>query len=115
MGKEFDEVLGAHEEFLATLAARCFLKAPELHGNLLAALRIVAQFCVQARGGPAPDMAEDEAFTKSLELRRLQREFTSTVRSVLRMVVSMHRQGMHTHLSQLLLRLDFNGYFSGLP
>jgi len=51
--------------------------------------------------------------TRGAELRRLQAEFTSTVRSVLRMMSSMHRLGMHSHLSQLLLRLDYNGYFSG--
>lgn len=103
---EFNEVLGAHEEFLATLASHCFLKAPELQSALMAALRLATVFCTSTGSGttaPAP----------SAELRRLQFEFTGTVRSVLRMMTSMHRQGMHTHLSQLLLRLDYNGYFSG--
>eukprot|EP00933_Yihiella_yeosuensis_P084928 TRINITY_DN99670_c0_g1_i1.p1 TRINITY_DN99670_c0_g1~~TRINITY_DN99670_c0_g1_i1.p1 ORF type:complete len:182 (+),score=30.07 TRINITY_DN99670_c0_g1_i1:60-548(+) len=52
---------------------------------------------------------------RSSQLRRLKVEFEATAQSVLRMLSSMHRQGqsIHTHLSQLLLRLDYNGYFSG--
>merc|ERR1712113_1299681 len=47
------------------------------------------------------------------EFQRLRENFRDAVRLVLRMMTSLHRQGMHTHLAQLLLRLDYNGYFSG--
>merc|ERR1712129_343057 len=70
--KEFNEVVGAHEDFLATLTSHCFLKTPELHSALMAALRICAAFCSLASG-------DSGASSLNGEFHRLQFEFTSTV------------------------------------
>ncbi|CAK0849522.1 unnamed protein product [Prorocentrum cordatum] len=43
--REFGEVLEAHEGFLATLSAQCFLTAQEIHDALMTALQIAALFC----------------------------------------------------------------------
>lgn len=123
--RDFDLVVCAHEDFLASVTAHCFLRTPELHDALMAALRVAALFCRLA-ATPMPAAASATATgaagrsrlpsvlgSRAAELRRLQAEFLNTVRSVLRMMNSMHKLGMHTQLSQLLLRLDYNGYFSG--
>lgn len=110
---DFDLVVCAHEEFLSTTTAHCFLRTPELYNALMAALRHAAVFC---RLAPGPVSKEFEARAIGLragELRKWQADFAGTVRSVLRMMASMSRAGMHAQLSQLLLRLDYNGYFSG--
>jgi len=127
---DFDEVVAAHEEFLSNVATHCFLKAPDLHLALKAALRVAIVFCRLKLAPPgAPNIADAPSGSWALavatraaaaaiaernaELRRLRGQFELRVRSVLQMMTSMHKQGMHAHLSQLLLRLDYNGYFSG--
>lgn len=166
--KGFDEVVAAHESFLATATSNCFLRTPELHQKLEVVLHIALSFCrlrfeitpgaalnsaaagavdgagagaatrgsagvAAGRGNPfgsaagvgdnsaasgwiaaqAPRKANQAIAAQNAEMYRLHMEFSFTVRSILKMMASMHRQGMHTHLSQLLLRLDYNGYFSG--
>ncbi|CAE7685733.1 GCP4 [Symbiodinium sp. CCMP2592] len=110
----FDEVVAAHEEFLSALTVHFFLQAPDLHHELMSALRIVTLFSQTAL---LQTYRSPQATTglKDIDLRRLQADFMATVRSVIRMMATLNREGvgMHAHLVQLLLRLDYNNYFSG--
>jgi len=110
--KDFDLVVCAHEEFLTTCISHCFLKTPELHDALMTALRIASLFCLVVAPSSSASACRRPG-SRNAEFCRLQQAFSGAVRSVLRMMNSMHRLGMHTHLAQLLLRLDYNGYFSG--
>lgn len=111
--RDFDDVVGAHEAFLATISAHCFLQSPDLSKYLASSLQKAAFFCKLNASRRQPDGAAGRDMRIDSELRRLQAEFAGTVQSVLRLMSSMRQHGMHTHLSQLLLRLDYNGYFSG--
>ncbi|CAJ1409543.1 unnamed protein product [Effrenium voratum] len=103
--QSFEEIAQAHEDFLSTLTAHFFLKTPELHKELMTALRIAGVFCqALSEGGGLRDA----------ELQRLHGDFLATTRAVIRMMQAMDREGIGmTHLAQLLLRLDYNNYFSG--
>lgn len=117
--QDFSEMVPAHEEFLSTVVTRCFVDASDLHGALKAALRIVHAFCRLDHGGGSDSRSVHRqgvgtsTIPTSMEVQQLRMKFSSIVKAILQMMSKMHREGLHAYLARLLLRLDYNGYFSG--
>mmetsp|Transcript_18526 Transcript_18526/g.47379 ORF Transcript_18526/g.47379 Transcript_18526/m.47379 type:complete len:209 (+) Transcript_18526:1-627(+) len=118
---DFEEVARAHEAYLGSLAVHIFRHVPEVCAALDSVLRSCACLCELL------ETAEDRAASASLggnvsdgsyepaEFEKIQAQFWVQSDFFLEFLRGAHSASPDAspHLAQLLMRIDFNGFWSG--
>ncbi|KAH8249199.1 hypothetical protein KR032_007173, partial [Drosophila birchii] len=118
---DFEEIQRAHTVFLANVLSQCFLlsdtkdahlnitacqtQANPIYGTILKLFSICEKFIHITQ-------ATDGAENITAEVERLEREFGVQIASLIQLLVDIRTSSCLGPLSQLLLRLDFNHWFS---
>jgi len=101
---DIEEVIAAHEKYLNVICKRSFLMGNRLIlSQLRTILRQIHDFCGQVE----LIFNSDTTYNKCLKIKE---DFDGTCRSLLSRLQVLVAQ--EPHLSQLILRLDFNRFFS---
>lgn len=126
--RDFEALRHAHTNFLASTLSQTFLllgsvrneptttsyQKPEslknnpVHNSLSTLLRLCERFCSRVASWGEMELSVDQED----ELTLLCRELDQLVSFLLQLLSSLRDQPCGTHLAQLLLRLDFNRWFS---
>ena len=94
--EDFEEVKKIHEQYVAGIANQCFLHSPKVVKEVQEIVKCSHKLSeILERGG---------------DLARLEQEFSQHSKEVFEILSSYKNQ--HPALGQLLLRLNFNGYYS---
>ncbi|KAH8341303.1 hypothetical protein KR059_002203 [Drosophila kikkawai] len=117
---DFEEIQRAHTIFLANVLSQCFLlsdtkdahlnitacqtQANPIYGTILKLFSICEKFIHMTHSIETEDITE--------EVVRLEREFGVQIASLIQLLVDIRTSSCLGPLSQLLLRLDFNHWFS---
>lgn len=106
---DFEQLAAAHETCLSTLHAQCFLQATAVSS----ALHQIYELCLAL----ARMLSYAEAGVRAADSYRSQfatvsREFSRQSSFLFAFLSNMSSPQASPHLSQLLLRLDFNGFFT---
>ncbi|XP_067002486.1 gamma-tubulin complex component 4 [Anabrus simplex] len=129
--KDFQKVQQAHTVFLTNVLSQTFIlmglnkpdhklplipsdktigfKANPVHRSLISFISLCETFCVKVTSWQFSLSAEEEN-----ELQQMNDEFLTQLKFLLQLLASLRSQPCGTHLSQLLLRLDFNRWFTKL-
>jgi len=103
----FEEVRRDHELFLSTVSSHLFLHNQPVARCLRELLGVCLQFCAAAGLGSASAPADDDL------VRHLSTSFRRQAGLLLQLLTSLrHHLAGGSHLAQLLLRIDFNRYFT---
>ncbi|XXQ35364.1 Spindle pole body component [Plasmodiophora brassicae] len=105
--RAFEAIKLAHDRYLAVLAQQCFLHARVIMRAFEHVFAVCIRFCALIESGSKLD---DEVARQVMGIRNdFQRE------SCFLFSVLSSKTGQYSapHLSQLVLRVNFNGYFSG--
>ena len=128
-GASFDTLVLAHQQFLQSLVSDCFLETPAVLKCLTAVVSICWRFIrvISAAGEARPAMIagrsaggrgglnQGRAQASAMEaqlLAKLGKEFESVQQDLLLYLAKL--QASAPELQSLLLRLNFNGFFSGV-
>lgn len=126
--RDFEALRHAHTNFLASTLSQTFLllgsaqneptatsyQKPEslkdnpVHNSLSGLLRLCERFCTCVASWGETELSVDQED----EITSLCRELDHLVSFLLQLLASLRSQPCGTHLAQLLLRLDFNRWFS---
>ncbi|XP_034247180.1 gamma-tubulin complex component 4 [Thrips palmi] len=126
--RDFEALRHAHMNFLASTLSQTFLllgsaqnepsatsyQKPEslkdnpVHNSLSGLLRLCERFCNSVASWGETELSIDQED----EITLLCRELDHLVSFLLQLLASLRSQPCGTHLAQLLLRLDFNRWFS---
>ncbi|KAH8275093.1 hypothetical protein KR018_011787 [Drosophila ironensis] len=103
---EFESVYKAHNTFLSNIMSGCFLSSPDLiNGTVMKVFAICENFLSLNR-----DTTCYEGLSENV--KQLEKQFTQEMTTVIRVLETTKSLTAFTSLSQLLLRLDFNNWFS---
>ncbi|XP_074651183.1 gamma-tubulin complex component 4-like [Tubulanus polymorphus] len=103
---DFEAIRLAHDQFLAALLVQSFLHMKTVSRYLKEILEICNNFCVLMQG----EAPSQEAETNKLE--ELSKSFQVQSGLLFRILSSVQSHQSSPHLAQLLLRMDFNKFFS---
>eukprot|EP00397_Hematodinium_sp_SG-2012_P020202 GEMP01020800.1.p1 GENE.GEMP01020800.1~~GEMP01020800.1.p1 ORF type:complete len:852 (+),score=186.94 GEMP01020800.1:40-2595(+) len=103
--RDFEEIRPAHDDFLHQVMCDCFIFVPELHVALLECVKSANYFARLSQTG-------EGAYSKNTPaiLHKLRINFHETVKKVLKLLSTLENES--PSLERLLLRIDFNDYFS---
>mmetsp|Transcript_47628 Transcript_47628/g.154586 ORF Transcript_47628/g.154586 Transcript_47628/m.154586 type:complete len:177 (+) Transcript_47628:3-533(+) len=106
--EDFEALAAAHEATLASLSSQCFLQA----GPVSAALHSLFQLCLAlCRLAELADTGLRQPAEWAAQVDAIAREFERQTSFLLAHLSSLASPQVSPHLSQLLLRLNFNGTF----
>jgi hypothetical protein len=94
--EDFEEVRKYHDQYVASIAQQCFLHVPKIVRAVQEIARVSIELCTALETGDNID--------------ELRRRFESESHLIFKILSSIKNQ--HSSLGQLLLRLDYNKYFS---
>ena len=102
--RDFDAVCEAHENYLTTLLVQTFRTSSTVRKLLGELLDLCQDFCTLSKHRELWDHTRGFA-----ELVRIEEAFERQSQFLFKMLSSVRDRD---HLSQLLLRIDFNGFYS---
>ncbi|KAK8400149.1 hypothetical protein O3P69_003091 [Scylla paramamosain] len=106
--QDYQQLVAAHHVFLASVAAQCFLHSPVVARAIHCLLGLVHRFCAHLEsfvGNGSTDREMVESLHEEFERAAAQLFF---MLSNLR----LHRAEQQQHTSQLIMRIDYNRYYS---
>lgn len=114
----FEEIRHSHEVFLSSVVAHTFVLNKEVSGCLLELLRVCQQYCWvfgESSGGaggqePMESMTNSDSAAKILS--NLGVTFSRQSGQLFKILSSIQTRATGNQLAQLLLRIDYNRYFS---
>jgi hypothetical protein len=113
-----DDVIRLHRDYLSSICGHCLLNpgAAPARRAVMTCLSLVCRF--QRRydtyvrlGGEVQGQGGNTKQRLLTEMAQQEAEFRKQVKLLLRMVASITSKGMYPHLEDLLLRLNFSGYY----
>lgn len=105
---DFETIKHAHETFVTTLQSQLFLLLPAVSHCLNEILELCNNFSSLLRGRSGLVLSEDDR----TELDRIAKEFQRQSSLFFKIVSSAKDHHSVPHLAQLLLRIDYNKFFS---
>lgn len=104
--RDFEAVRLAHDQFLVSLMAQCFLLTKPVHHCLIEILDLCFSFCSL--------MTQTSTVTERelTHMDKLAQGFNRQSSLLFKILSGVRNHHASPHLTQLLLRLDFNKYYS---
>jgi len=96
--QDFEEVRRYHDQYVSSIASHCFLNAPKIVRAIQEIVRSCHELC--------------SALLAKEDLEQIRRRFDQESLYIFKMLSGVRNQ--HSALGQLLLRLDFNGFYTKL-
>lgn len=107
--EDFESIKQAHQDYLNSLVGQSFLQMKPIARSLDDLFSLCLQFCTYVTINAELDMDEIDAMVKQF------RRFATFLLTILRGVKRKLQSSPYlTNLSQLLMRIDYNSYFSDL-
>lgn len=106
--QDFEELAAAHEACLSALHAQCFLQASSVSSALHQIFQLCLSLCRMLSYAEAGARAEA---TYRSQFATVSREFSRQSAFLFAFLSNMSSPQQSPHLSQLLLRLNFNSFF----
>jgi gamma-tubulin complex component 4 len=107
--EDFESVKQAHQDYLNSLVGQSFLQMKPISRSLDDLFSLCLQFCNYVSTTSEIDLNEIDGMVKQF------RRFATFLLTILRGVKRKLQSSPYlTNLSQLLMRLDYNSYFSDL-
>ncbi|PVD20069.1 hypothetical protein C0Q70_20563 [Pomacea canaliculata] len=105
--RDFEAVKLAHEHFLAALLAQSFVHMKSVSHCLYEILDLCSSVCRLLAVSTSPSVATEHA-----QLTTITKSFQRQSNILFRILSSVSSHNASPHLTQLLLRLDFNKYYT---
>ena len=107
----FEEIRHSHDVFLSTITAHTFINNKSVNHCLSELLKVCQQYCDHINGASTnPQIQEDMIADKLIESLALN--FSRQSGLLFKLLTSIQNRTTGTKLAQLLLRIDYNRYFS---
>lgn len=105
---DYQQLVLAHHTFLASVAAQCFLHSPVVARALQCLLGLVHRFCAHLEVSLTNEGTDGEV------VQQLHEEFERAAAQLFFVLSSLrlHRGEQQQHTSQLIMRIDYNRYYS---
>ena len=111
--RDFEAIKAAHDKFLATLEAQTLLHVPVVSRALDDIFDICRKFCVLVQKGDSASGRVPAGDAKSPDpIVKLCRDYERAACFLFTILQQFQNKQSAPHLSQLLLRIDFNRHFS---
>jgi gamma-tubulin complex component 4 len=104
---DFESIKLAHERFVTTLQGQLFLLMPPVSSCLTEILDICTSFCAVVHSTQLSFTDRDKS-----QISLLARDFDRQSSLLLRLLTSMKNHQHSPHLAQMMLRVDYNKFFS---
>lgn len=106
--RDYQQLVSAHHTFLASVAAQCFLHSPVVSRTLHCLLGLVHRFCAHLESCLGHGGTDEEV------VQQLYEEFERAAAQLFFVLSSLrlHRGEQQQHTSQLIMRIDYNRYYS---
>lgn len=106
--RDYQQLVSAHHTFLASVAAQCFLNSPVVSRTLHCLLGLVHRFCAHLESCLGHGGTDGEV------VQQLHEEFERAAAQLFFVLSSLrlHRGEQQQHTSQLIMRIDYNRYYS---
>ena len=106
--QDYQQLVTAHHVFLASVAAQCFLHSPVVARAIHCLLGLVHRFC-----GHLESSVRNGSTNKEV-VENLHEEFERAAAQLFFMLsnLKLHRADQQQHTSQLIMRIDYNRYYS---
>ena len=106
--RDYQQLVAAHHSFLASVAAQCFLHSPVVARALHCLLGLVHRFCAHLESSVGHGSTDEEV------MEHLHEEFERAAAQLFFVLSNLriHRGEQQQHTSQLIMRIDYNRYYS---
>ncbi len=112
---DFEDLKLAHEDFLVAVATQTFVNYKPVHGCLNELLSVCLHFATRYSDDVSHAAAahhDDNDDDDVARLSQLSLSFSRQSGFLFQLLGQLRNQQQGCHLAQLLLRIDFNRYFS---
>jgi len=106
--RDFETIRIAHDQFITSLLTHCFLLTKPISHCLKELLELCNKFCVLLQGQNEQTLTEQQ----QKQLETIAKDFQRQTSLLFMLLSSMRNHAASPHIAQLLLRIDYNKYFS---
>ena len=107
----FEEIRHSHDVFLSTITAHTFINHKSVNHCLSELLKVCRQYCDYMSGTNAAMISKEDTNAEKF-IDNLALNFSRQSGLLFKLLTSIQSRTTGTKLAQLLLRIDFNRYFS---
>ena len=116
---DFEQVKIVHDAFLQGVVSQCFLAMGKVVRAVQHLIHICIRFCFLVRRVEADSLDSQFGVKKwspdiRIEFLKIKEEFENQSVFIFKILSSFKKSKSSQYLTQLLLRIDYNGYFSNL-
>ncbi|XP_054711402.1 gamma-tubulin complex component 4-like [Uloborus diversus] len=104
--KDFEEIQQYHDRFLCSLTSQCFLELHTVYNFFIEIFDLCSSFCSLMNRLDTTITQRDIS-----QFENLKQSFQRKTDLLLRTLSGVRSRQVSPHLAQLLLRIDYNGYF----